>query len=103
MAVTLTAAALGAALGVDVADATRLLAVATPTVERYAPAAPSALQDEGVIRFAGWLNESPSSGARMESEGDISTSFSPAMPGGFRASGAMALLTYWRVRRAGAI
>ena len=76
MAVTLTAAALGAALGIDVADATRLLAVATPTVERYAPAAPAAIQNEAAIRLSAWIREAPASGARSESIGDISTTFS---------------------------
>ena len=103
MAVDLTAESLGFALGVDATVATRLLAVAKPTVERYAPAAPAAIQNEAVIRFAGWLNESPASGARSESIGDISTTFSPAMTGGLRASGAMALLSPWKIRRAGAI
>ena len=103
MAVDLTAQSLGFALGVDVTLATRLLAVAKPTVERYAPAAPAAIQNEAAIRFGGWLNESPASGARSESIGDISTTFSPAMTGGLRASGAMALLSPWKIRRAGGI
>ena len=103
MAVDLTAASLGFALGVDVTVATRLLAVVKPTVERYAPDAPTAIQNEAAIRFGGWLNESPASGARSESIGDISTTFSPMATGGLRASGAMALLSPWKVRRAGAI
>ena len=77
--------------------------MATPTVERYAPAAPSAIQNEATIRFAGWLKEAPASGARSESVGDISPTFSPAMTGGLRASGAMGLLAPWKIRRAGAI
>ena len=103
MAVDLTAASLAVALGVDETTATRLLGVAKATVERYAPSAPAAIQGEAAIRFSGWLAEAPSSGARSESIGDISTSFSPAMTGGFRASGAMALLSPWKIRRAGAI
>ena len=103
MAVTITAAALAVALGVDETLGARLLAVAAPTVERYAADAPTAVQNEAAIRFAGWLNEAPTSGARSESIGDISTTFSPAMTSGLRASGAMALLSPWKIRRAGAI
>ena len=58
---------------------------------------------EAVIRFAGWLFEAPASGARSESIGDVSTAFSPSMTSGFRASGAMALLSPWKVRRGGAV
>ena len=103
MAVTITAAELAEAVGVDSATAVRLLSVATALVTRYAPAAPTAVQNEAAIRFAGWVAESPASGARSESIGDISTAFSPAMTGGLRASGAMALLSGWKIRRAGAV
>ena len=103
MAVDLTAASLAVALGVDETTATRLLAVAKPTVERYAPAAPAAIQNEAVIRFGGWLNEAPASGARSESVGDITTGYSPAMTSGLRTSGATALLSAFKQRRAGAI
>ena len=42
-------------------------------------------------------------GARSESEGEITTTFSPSMTSALRASGAMALLSPWKVRRAGAV
>ena len=103
MAVDLTAATLAVTLGVQEPVATRLLAVATAHVERFAPAAPGAVQNEAIIRFSGWLNESPVSGARREDIGDVSTAYSPAMTDGFRASGAMALLSPWKIRRAGSI
>ena len=103
MAVTLTAAELAEAIGIDAPTATRLLAVVSELVTRFAPDAPSAISNEAALRAAGWLNEAPASGARSESIGDISTSYSPAMTGGFRASGAMALLSPWKVRRGGAI
>ena len=103
MAVTLTAAELAEAVGVDSVTATRLLAVATELVTRFAPGAPDAIQGEAVLRVSGWLNEAPASGARSESIGDISTAFSPAMTGGLRASGAMALLSPWKIRRAGPV
>ena len=95
---------LGAALGEgDDAVVARLGAVSAALVEKYAPAAPLPIKCEAVIRCAGWLRDAPSSGARMESEGDISTTFTPSSTGALRASGAMALLSPWKVRRAGAL
>lgn len=97
-------AALRQALGEDDDNVVaRLGAAASALVERHAPGAPQAIRDEALIRCAGWLRESPVSGARREAEGEIATSFSPAMTGALRASGAMSLLAPWRVRRAGAI
>ena len=95
---------LGAALGEDDDHVTaRLGATAAALVERYAPDAPQAIKDEAVIRASGWLRMSPSYGARMESEGEISTTFSPSATGALRASGGMSLLSPWKIRRAGAI
>ena len=103
MAVTLTAAELGAAIGVDSNTATRLLAVASALVERYAPEAPEAISNEGAIRSAGWLADQPSAAIRSETEGDISTDYAPSQMSALRHSGAMALLSPWKVRRGGAI
>ena len=87
-------ASLAAALGEDDDDVTaRLGATAAALVERFAPDAPAPIKCEAVIRCAGWLRDAPSYGARMESEGEISTSFTPSMTGALRASGAMALLS----------
>ena len=102
MAVTITATALAEAIGVDSATATRLLAVATALVERYALEAPDAISNEAVIRTAGWLSEQPAAAIRSETEGDISTSYAPTHTSALRHSGAMALLSPWKVRRAGA-
>ena len=59
VAVTLTVETLAAELGIPDDEITtrgeRLLAVATETVERYAPVAPETVQNEAVIRFAGYL------------------------------------------------
>ena len=97
-------AELGTALGEDDDTVTaRLGATAAALVERYAPDAPDAIKCEAVIRCAGWLREAPAYGARMESEGEISTSFTPSATGAMRASGAMAMLSPWKVRRAGAV
>ena len=103
MAVNLTISTLQTELGIDSTTATRLLAVSTSLVERYAPTAPAAIQNEAAIRCCGWLNEQPHAAVRSESVGDISTDYSPNMQSALRHSGGMALLSPWKVRRAGAI
>ena len=104
MAVTIDAAGLAEAIGVDLATAVRLLAVATALVNRYASAAPDAISNEATIRCTtGWLAEQPSAAIRSETEGDVSTSYAPSMQSALRHSGAMSLLSTWKVRRAGAI
>ena len=104
MAVTLTATDLAVALAVNQVLADRLHPVAVALVERYAPAAPVAVQNEAALRCAGWLAESPAGPIRSEATGDIRTTFDGARSlGALRHSGAMGLLTAWKVRRAGAI
>ena len=103
MAVTIAATVLAAAVRVDQVTAARLLPVAAELVDRFAPDAPEAVSNEAAIRCAGWLAEAPSSGVRSESLGDVRTSWTPAMTGALRHSGAMALLSPWKVRRAGAV
>ena len=104
MAVSLTEADLAAALDVDDTLAARLHPVAVALVERYAPDAPDAVQDEAVIRCAGWLAESPAGAIRSEMTGDVRTVFDVARASSaLRHSGGMGLLTAWKVRRAGSI
>ena len=103
MAVTITAAQLAEAIGTDSATATRLLPVGTELVNRYAPSTPDAIANESCVRVCGWLAEQPSAAITSEAEGDIRTSYAPTMQSALRHSGAMALLTHWRIRRAGAI
>ena len=103
MAVTLTSAELAEAVGVDSATATRLLAVASALVQRFADGAPAEISNEAAIRTAGWLAEQPSAAIRSATEGDISTSYMPTHTSALRHSGAMALLSPWKIRRAGAI
>lgn len=103
MAVTILADALASSLGLDLETATRLLPVATELVNRYANAAPDSIANEAVIRCAGWLAEQPHASIRSESQGDISTSYATSEVSALRHSGAMALLSPWKVRRAGAI
>ena len=71
-------------------DAEIAAALAVALVERYAPDAPPAVQNEAAIR--------------SEVTGDVRTTFDGARSlGALRHSGAMGLLSPWKVRRAGAI
>ena len=95
---------LAAAIGVTDEDTLdRLGAAAAALVERYAPDAPIAIKNEAVVRAAGWLAQQPAASVRSESVGDIRTSYMPTHSGALRHSGAMALLSPWKIRRAGAI
>ena len=76
---------------------------AAALVEAYAPDAPLVIKNEAVIRCAGWLFGQPSSNIRGEAAGELSIEYAPSMQSALRHSGAMALLTAWKVRRAGAI
>ena len=97
-------ACLATAIGVtDEPTLDRLGAAAAALVERHAPGAPSAIKNEATIRCAGWLAQQPAASVRSESVGDIRTGFAPSMTGALRHSGAMALLSPWKIRRAGAI
>ena len=107
MAVTSTAADLRLALGLadDAAGnvtATRLLAVASALVTRYAPDAPDAIANEGAIRTAGYLSaDSPELRTlRKLTVGDGLDIEPRAVGSALRLSGAAALLSSWRVRRA---
>ena len=106
-ALTIATAELAAALDLDAtADEVivrRIGATAAALVERFAPDAPDPIRSEAVIRCAGWLLDAPSAGIKRDSVGPLDQSFSPLMTGALRASGAMGILTAWKVRRAGAI
>ena len=99
----LTAEQLAYALSADTATAERLLPVAVALVDRYAPDAPEAVRDEAAIRCAGWLVDQPSAAVRSVTTGDLSTDYTPTMVSALRHSGAMGLLTFWKIRRGGAV
>ena len=95
---------LAEALAINGTLAARLHPVAGALVERYAPDAPDAILDEAVIRCAGWLLETPAGAVRSETTGDVRTTFDGGRSlGALRHSGAMGLLTAFKIRRAGAI
>ena len=77
---------------------------AAATVEAYAPGAPQALKDEALIRFAGYLSGSDYGGIVSEtSVASAQVTYVVNHSNAWRNSGAAALLTRWRIRRAGAI
>ena len=103
MAVTLSALHLAEAVGVDAITAARVLAVAAALIERYAPAAPVAVQNEAAIRVSGYLTQQPESAQRSDRIGDVETQWAAGNVSALRHSGAMGLLTFWKARRGGAI
>lgn len=111
MAVSLTAAALREHLGLPddaagLATATRLHGVASAMISRYAPDAPDAISDEAMIRLAGYLRHSgiDVQPVRQLEMGDLRLDFGARMGRDpLRSSGAMQVLSPYKVRRAGAI
>ena len=102
MAVTITVADLQAAIGGPVAVAERVLPVASAIVVRYAPDAPDAIANEAVIRVAGWLRDTPSSGILQSRVREREFAQHRAtLTGALRSSGAMALLRPYKAVGAG--
>ena len=101
----ITAGELATAIGSDASTATRLLSVTEALVERYAPDAPEAIKNEAIIRSAGWLYQVTPTNLRTKKIGEISIERVPSMAAAnpLRASGALAILTHYKRRRAGAI
>ena len=94
MAVTLSAATLGAAIRTagtpaENVEVARLLIYATEAVTQHVPTAPDAVHDEAVIRLASWLYDQPAVG-RGE-----------AFANALRKSGAAAILLPYRIIGAG--
>ena len=103
MAVTISDIELAAALMLDAATASRLLAVATALVEQYGATAPEAIENEAVIRTSGYLHGQPKDAVRAASAGSLSVDHAPSRQAALRHSGAMALLSPFKVRRAGVV
>ena len=106
MAVTITAAQLAARIAGAANDpdvATQLLATATALVEREAPNAPEAIQNEAAVRFAGYLAQSDFGTIRMEEIGPRRVEYVVNHQAMFRNCGAKAILSPYKIRRAGLI
>ena len=98
-------AVLAAAVGCSEAVARRLGPVASALTQEYSPGAPQPILDESVVRCSGWMFQStPGLADSKLSAGpvDIQKTFSPGLSA-LRHSGAMALLSSWKIRRAGVI
>ena len=93
--------ALAAAVGASESVACRLGPVVSELVERFASGAPAAVKSEAVIRAAGWLSATKP-GLRKVNVSNIDIEFSGGQSA-LRNSGAMSLLSPFKVRRAGAI
>ena len=77
---------------------------AAALVEKYAPDAPQAIRNEATIRAAGWIHGRPRSGETgQEIEGILTRRWAAGHTSALRHSGAAALLSPWKVRRAGAV
>ena len=85
----------------DTADLSRVASAASELILNYAPQAPQANKDEAARRVIGWLIERPSDGTTERNlYGGVSKKYNTQ--GALRGSGAMALLSPFKVRRAGA-
>ena len=98
MAVDITVEALQDALRLgttdaETAQATRLLAYATEAVEKHAPGedVPVTIQNEAVVRLSGYLFDQPTAGRGA------------AYANALRNSGAAAILSPYRIHRAGSV
>ncbi|MYC27949.1 MAG: hypothetical protein F4X63_08180 [Nitrospira sp. SB0662_bin_26] len=102
MAITLTADELRTLIDVDLDTATRLLGVASAEVERYAHGStvPGPVLNEAVIRCAGFLYGMPKSAIRSETAGPLNVHYAANNVSALRHSGAMALLSPFKQRRA---
>ena len=69
----------------------------------YAPHAPTAVLNEAVIRLGGYLAQSDYGTIRSESIGPRDVSYTLNHSSLLRTSGAQALLTRWKRRRAGLV
>lgn len=97
----LTAAELADETGADLTRAERVLGVVVLLVNRYAPDAPEELRREAAIRAGGYLLGSDYGAVRSETVGPRSVEYVVNHAAYWRNSGAAALLTRWRQRRAG--
>ena len=77
--------------------------LASARVEREAPGAPQAVRDEAVIRYSGYMAGADYGALRKESIGPRDIEYVSNHSNAWRNCGAAALLSVWKVRRAGVI
>lgn len=92
-------------IGAELGEAERLRAVALAVIQKYSCSAPNEIMNEAVIRFSGYLAASEASGYGAYKQVSMGVDIGLQHLHGpmFRNSGAAALLSPWKVRRAGAI
>ena len=100
-AITAATAALATACGCSEDVAGRLGPVVAELVERFASGAPPAVKSEAVVRAAGWLAGNKP-GLRKVNVRSVDIEYSGGQSA-LRHSGAMSLLSPFKIRRAGAI
>ena len=93
--------ALAEAVGCSESVAARLGPVVAALVEQYARGAPAILKSESVIRAAGWLQRSKP-GLRKIGISSVDIEYASGQSA-LRHSGAMSLLSPFKIRRAGKI
>ena len=103
MPVTLTTAVIATELGADAEQADRLLIAASEIATNFTAAAPDAVLNEAVLRIAGWLFQTPASSIKSEAAGPLRISYATHEKSALKHSGAMSLLSPYKVRRAATI
>ncbi len=105
MAVTLTIAQVRDVVESGWTDETlsRVLAVASATIERQTGGAPEEVQNEAAIRMIGFEANRPTANQRTDRDDTYTISWAPSMLSAWHHSGAEALLAPWAVHRAGVI
>ena len=88
---------------VSTADVQRMLSVAAAWSTRYAPNAPESVLNEAVARIVGYLGETPSPPLASLESAEVKMSYATGQLSAFRHSGAMALLSPWKIRNAGVV
>ena len=102
MAITLEASELQSLLGVDRDTAERLFNVASPMVTEYMRGStpPGGIENEMVIRICGHLHGMPKPAIKRESAGPLSVSYAADNVSALIHSGAAAIGSPYKVRRA---
>ena len=102
MAITVTAAVIATELDIDLTRATRLLSVASALVNDYCPEAPEPIANESVLMAAGWLwgNGASRGSIRSEGAGPLRITYATHEKNALKHSGAEAMLSPFKVRRA---
>ena len=81
----------------------QLGSTASAVVEDYAPSAPTAVRDQALEMYAGYLAQARTGPVTKIDAGKIMLERMTNHAGAFRLCGAAGLLGHWRIRRAGTV